>query len=372
VCDREAEHEDEHRRREREDERVGEPSLGPGREAQREPRDGATVVPEHGSKIPPVRRRWSAQVAVAALFFGARAGATDPFDDPYDLPNAPRPPTLPELTHPDLEATLESTYGVLVPAAGGGNNRSTYVQRLGVEIPIAERRWFVGTHYEFAAGGSGVRAVGGNLELFGRTVWATSTGLAFGGGFALVLPTANFDPGGPAGLAANDAATVRPWDRVFFTSDSFALRPFIDMRVIDHRFVIHFRQGVDVLDSVADYDGQKYTHDDYRVLAVTGLFIGYRVARPLAFGVEAFEMYVVRQESPEVPDRQRANLVVSPSVRLMTPYVQPALSFFTSVGQQPLDGGVDRVLGVRLAVTLVYDATTHAIERGTPGHGELE
>jgi hypothetical protein len=306
------------------------------------------------------------------MLVAARAGATEPFDDPYDLPNAPRPPTLPELTHPDLEATLESTYGVLEPAPGGGANRSIYVQRVGVEIPVAERRWFVGANYELAAGGPDVRAVGGNLELFGRTVWATRTGLAFGAGLGVTAPTASFDEGAPAALSASDAAVARPWDRFIFTSDSFAARPFVDMRIVDHAFVIQFREGIDVLFDVHDYDGQKETHDDYRVLAVTGLFIGYRVAQPLALGVEGMEMYVIRQEAPQVPDRERSNIVVSPSVRLMTPYVQPAFSFFTSVGQQPLDGGVDRVTGVRLAVTLVYDPTTHAIERGGPRHGEIE
>jgi hypothetical protein len=88
----------------------------------------------------------------------------------------------------------------------------------------------------------------------------------------------------------------------------------------------------------------------------------------MSAGIEAFEVYTI---DASVDDRLRATFVVSPSIRLMTPYIQPALSGFTNINA-PLYGSADHIFGVRIAVTVVYDATTRTIERGTPGHGERE
>jgi hypothetical protein len=317
-----------------------------------------------------VRSRSFAVIAgIAATFVATRARA-EAFDDPYDLPDAPRPPVLPELTHPDLEATIESTLGVLTPRAGAPqtpdcdvcSSRFAYVQRIGVEIPLSLRRVFVGANYEGALGGrheSGSDTfVGSNLELYGRTVWATRTGLAFGGGLGVIVPTAAFDDGSPAASVAHSAASLRPWDTTLFTHGVFAVRPFVDVRDIVGPLVIHFRQGLDIVADVGDPSSR-------RLLAITGLYLGYRVSDHLGAGIEAFETYTV--DAP-IDDRLRATFVVSPSIRVMTPYVQPAISGFTNIGA-PLYGWSDRIIGVRVAVTLVYDATTQTIERGTPGHG---
>jgi hypothetical protein len=294
----------------------------------------------------------------------------DAFDDPYDLPPAPRPPVLPELTHPDLEATLESTLRALTPRAGAPQtpdcdvcaSRFAYVQRVGVEIPLALRRVFVGMNYEAAVGGSHAGGsdtfVGGNLELYGRTVWATRTGLAFGGGLGFIAPTAAFDDASPAASVARSAASLRPWDTTFFTHGVVGFRPFVDVRDIVGDLVIHFRQGLDIVSEVADVSSR-------RVLAITGLYLGYRIGDHLSAGVEAFETYTL--DAP-IDDRLRATFVVSPGIRVMMPYVQPAISGFTNIGP-PLYGWSDRIIGVRVAVTLVYDQTTRTIERGTPGHG---
>jgi hypothetical protein len=293
-----------------------------------------------------------------------------PFDDPYDLPSAPRPPTLPELTHPDLEATIESTVGTLTPRQGrtpspdcdACTSRFAFVQRLAIEIPLGPRRWFIGTTYELAGGGhsdqGGIKMIGGNLELYGRTVWATQTGLAFGGGLGVVLPTSSFDPSSQAGSVALSAATLRPWDLPFFTNDVVVVRPFVDVRDIVGRTVIHFRQGLDVFTDVTNVSSR-------RITAMTALYIGYRVFSLMSLGIEAMELYTLDGSGD---DGLRATFVVSPSVRVMTPYVQPALSGFTNVGP-PLYGNADHIWGVRLAVTVVYDATTRQIERGTPEHG---
>ncbi len=325
-------------------------------------------------------RRAVALAAIAAWSTSAPFARADPFDDPYDLPDAPRPPTLPELTHPDLEATLESTVGALTPRTGESTasscpgcatTRSAYVQTLRLEVPFAARRWFVGAMYDVAAGGGhglNERFVPGNLELYARTVWATSTGLAFGGGLGVVLPTADYNAQSNAVLSvAQTAESLRPWDLPFFTDDIWALRPFIDVRDIVGRVTIQFREGLDIMNQGGGFAN--------RLAAMSALYLGYRAAPLLGLGVEAIEVYTIAGPTSFVPtgmttngtvdDSLRAAFVVSPSIRLMTPYFQPALSGFTSVGP-PLYGSGDRVIGVRLSFTVVYDKTTQSIQRGTP------
>src|SRR5438105_14272898 len=130
--------------------------------------------------------RTRAGVALVLALTAARpASAADEFNDPYDLPAAPRPPTLPELTHPDVEASFEETIGFLRPNPGNPSwtkASAAYVQRIGLESPIWERRWFAGATYEAALGappetGGAAKLVSGNVELYGRTLWATRTGL---------------------------------------------------------------------------------------------------------------------------------------------------------------------------------------------------
>jgi hypothetical protein len=318
-------------------------------------------------------------VGLVAAF--ARPGLADEgpprtfaIDDPYDLPRAPRPPTLPELTHRDVEGTLESTIGVLTPAVSGANV-VTYVQRIGVEVPVASRRWFAGGSYEFAAGeppgGGATKAVGGNLELNGRTVWATRTGLAFGGGFGLTIPTASFTrcpgsigcpisgPPGDAARIADAASTLRPWDLPMFQEGFMTLRPFFDVRDVDGPFVIQFREGVDVAFDTTNLP-------TFRIAAISAVYVGYSL--PLVgLGIEAFEYYFL--DWP-VADDKRALGVVSPSVRFLTPYVQPAISFMTSIGT-PFGGETERFWGLRLAVTVVWDKDARALGKDREAAPEL-
>jgi hypothetical protein len=266
------------------------------------------------------------------------------FEDPYDVPDAPRAPTLPELTHSDIEATLEATAGTILPNPGGRPTHM-YVQRLAVELPLSRRRWFVGADYELAAGGGEGRLVSGNVELEGRTVWAARTGLAFGGGLGLMLPSASFAEAGPAATVALDAATLRPWDVTFFVPHAFAARPFVDVRALDGPFVVQFRQGFDVAVSAIAFD-------DSRIYATTGVYVGWLATRDVAAGLEAFEAYAI--DVPGVRDGARASVVLSPNVRLALPWVQPAISMFTSVGT-PLQGASQNIWGFRFAFTLVYD-----------------
>jgi hypothetical protein len=50
-------------------------------------------------------------------------------------------------------------------------------------------------------------------------------------------------------------------------------------------------------------------------------------------------------------------------VRVLTPYVQPCLSFFTNLGPA-VATEADRIWGLRLGVTVVYDPTTQRIQKG--------
>jgi len=301
-------------------------------------------------------KRVRAHVAVcatAALFFARVAAATSPYDDPYGLPTTPRAPTLPPLTHSEIEGTAETTIGALVPTVGPRSfelQRSLgFVQRFNVEVPIAQRQWFVGSNYEFAvgappSGGGAVQIVGGNLELYGRVVWAMRTGLAFGGGLGIMAPTSDFDPASPAARVAAGAATIRPWDFAFFRQDAMGFRPFFDVRAVDGRFVVQFRQGIDYALELSGLARKTF--------AATGaLYMGYRVAPWLGAGIEVLEYYVL---DDSVKDDRRATFTISPSLRFVTRNLQPSVSGFTNVGGLPYDG-VNRIWGLRLAFTVLFE-----------------
>ena len=299
-------------------------------------------------------------VALSSAPAVARAQGSS-VDDPYDVPLAPRPPTLPELTHSEMEGTIETTAGVVVPN-GGGAPTHAYVQRLDLEIPLGLRRWYVGAAYELAAGtpdSSLSKAVGSNLELTGRSLWATRTGLAFGGGLAVLLPTASFRSQWAGGEVALNAASLRPWDVSLFVPSAFALRPFVDVRALYGPLVVQFRQGLDLTVSTATLGAR-------RLYARTGLYVGYGITRHVAAGLEAFEQYAIDVPSvgnppAAVADGARAAIVLSPNVRLSLPWVQPAISMFTNVGP-PLYGAHASMWGFRLAITVVYDPAEKRIK----------
>jgi hypothetical protein len=291
-----------------------------------------------------------ASIAVA-LAHASPARAVSTFDDPYDLPEAPRAIALPELTHPDAEWTGISTVGGVVKtdSAGSTSTSPTFVQRMNLEVPIAARRWFAGASYGFAGGpsvesGAPARLISGNVELYGRTVWATRTGLAFGGGLGILPALAAFSRSGPAGELALAAASLQPTEYAFFHQGVFTVHPFVDVRDLVGRTVIQFRQSFDWSIEVSDLSR---TH----IYASSTLYLGYLVAPNVGAGIEASELYFV--DDP-VPDNRRAHFIVSPSVRFITQNVQPALSLFTSLGY-PLYPESDTVWGLRFALTVIWD-----------------
>jgi hypothetical protein len=295
---------------------------------------------------------------IAAALTSAPTARAEPFEDPYDLPEAPRPPTLPELTHRDAEATMESTIGVVYPkdaVSGWTRPVGEFVQRANVDVPIGLRRLFAGATYEGMlgvdpSGGGPLRLVSGNVEVYGRTVWATRTGLAFGGGLGLMFPTTVFDADSPAARVVAAGAAARPWDFQFFEKDALTARPFIDVRALDGRFVIQFREGL-------DWSFVRGSNTRSSLSAITALYVGYRFGDVVGVGLEAFELYFVEGQAT---DDARAFFAVSPSLRLMTRYVQPCFSWVSTLGD-PLYPSSRYAMALRLALTVVWDRTTQSI-----------
>ncbi len=297
----------------------------------------------------------------AAILLAASPASASPYDEPYELPNAPRPPTLPELTHPDLEGTIESTMGILKPAASDATTSVVYIQRIGFEYPFANRRFFLGANYEAAAGSlpgveSTARFVSGNTELYGRTVWATRTGLSFGGGGAVMLPSATFGSSGAAFNTVTAAAAVRPWDNAFFDANAFTFRPFVDARVFDHGVLVQFRQTLDVSASVISAAPRT------ELAAVTSAFVGYKIGDAIGAGVEAFELYIIKGDAD---DGARSSIALSPSVRLLTRVVQPAISGIFTL-HDSLAPSVSGAYGVRIALTFVLNPNSKPADEVMP------
>lgn len=306
----------------------------------------------HRIHRPAYQVRVAGTLLLAGMLMARPAKATSAYDDPYDLPDAPRSIALPELTHPDIEWTSVSSIGGVArnePGTGGEHSTPVMTERFATEIPIAARRWFVGAEYDMALGaplriGGPAQLVGGNFELYGRTVWATRTGLAFGGGLGVLPSVATFHRDGPGGDVALAAAALQPTDYAFFHQGVLTVRAFVDVRDLWGDFVIQFRQSFDWSAQVSD-------PGDSGVSAASTLYVGYRVMPSLGIGLEGSEYYFV---DDVVPDRRRAHFVVAPSVRLLSNLVQPAISAFTSVGY-PLYPGSETVWGLRFAFTFVWE-----------------
>jgi hypothetical protein len=62
-----------------------------------------------------------------------------------------------------------------------------------------------------------------------------------------------------------------------------------------------------------------------------------------------------------VPDNARSFFAVSPSARILTPWIQPALSMVTNVGD-PLYPSAIRFWAVRIAITTVIDPVRQRVE----------
>jgi hypothetical protein len=302
--------------------------------------------------------RWA---GAATLLLSARATVAqvalpgDEPTDPYALPDAPAPPTLPDLTHRGLAASLENTFASLQNAAPAGAARLArsfgWTERLELEQALSLRRWYVGVAEQVALGNplnEGFQMVAGNPEVWGRTLWASQAGLAYGGGLGAVLPA--FRHGAGASTLTQTVAVVRPWDHADFVSGNFVLRPFIDARVIDGRVMLQIRQGID------------WDQANGALTSRTTLYVGYRPIELLGLGLEAWEVYLI--QAPQRKDDGRAAYAVSASMRLMTRILTPAVSILAPL-DRPLYDAVENFWAIRLTMSVVVEPTAAATSSRT-------
>ncbi len=257
---------------------------------------------------------------------------------------------MPEVTHPDGEVTLEQTTGSVSPR---GNNDLGHVPvqvtRIAAEQPLVSRLVFAGAAYEAAYGGptspQASKWIGGNFELYGRAVWATRTGLAFGAGLGAMLPTAAFDRGSSVNDLANAAIALRPWDYAFFAQGNFAVRPFIDIRYMLGPVIFQARE---IMDGTFDLEAQR----DFEVDIISTFYVAVRPRPDIALGVELGELYRVSTTVP-IPDGDRGSAMVAPTFRLILPRLQPALAFMTNV-DDPYYAGANRIWAVKSTLTALW------------------
>jgi hypothetical protein len=290
----------------------------------------------------------TSMTALAFLPRSARADEVSPSEestDAFTLPDAPAPPTLPDLTHRGLAASLENTFASIQNTAASGEARPPrtfgWTERFEVEQALSLRRWYVGVGEQLALGnprGQGFETIAGNPEVWGRTLWASRAGLAYGGGLGAVLPV--FHHGGSSSALVQTVAVLRPWDYADFVNGDFILRPYLDVRVIDGRIMLQLRQGI-------DWDQSNGT-----LTSRTTLYLGYRPIDLFGLGLEAWEVYLI--QAGQRQDDGRAAYAVSPSIRLMTRALTPAISFLFPV-DRPLYDAVDQFWAIRLTMSVVLE-----------------
>lgn len=294
----------------------------------------------------------------------ARAEASDD-----DLPDLPAGQTIPELTHRFAEVTLEDMFasvtlspGAVVASPTGGSadtreHANVRVEHFGLEVPLIGRRWYVGASYSVAVGtrsSGGELPVAGNPALFARGVWASVTGIAFGGGLALVVPTFGWDAFGQAAGVATAAVSVRGWDRALFNPDTLTPRAFVDLRDSAGPLLVQYRQALEV---AVDPKTLGYT------FAAVGLLdVRVRFAPLISAGAELMEYYDLE---PNVSDDARAHWALGGDVRLHTRFFEPMvgvmgnlgspLRALSSIGATSLGASPASFIGVRIGMTIVLD-----------------
>ena len=278
-----------------------------------------------------------------------RESGTRSLEDPRTLPEVPRPQTLPELTHEDAEISLEQHGGVFRGRRDQAATAHPVVQvtRLSAEIPLIDRRFFLFGGYEVASGNPGGRSrpffLGGEVGLGVRGVWATSTGLTFGGGLGVLLPTAVHGRSTETESLVRGALALRPWEPGQFTDASLGLLPFVDVRDLLGPVFLQARQSFTY---AVDMRGER----DVSLFAAATLVLGYRLAREAAVSLELHELYEVTGSQP---DDQRAFFAASPGVRLMYEWLQPWAGFTTSLGPTPFLGAQSS-WSARVGLTVLF------------------
>lgn len=315
-------------------------------------------------------RPWLAGAATLLLASPASAQATWWSLEPAaagstSLPDATAPPSLLDLTHRGLWYGLETTFASIKPhdAVTGPRPRSVALSaRAEGEWALGSaRRWYVGAAHSLGygtpPGGTQGAALIGYPELWGRAVWASRSGLAYGGGLSLVVPLFKRDPNSAEATVAEAVRVVRPWDFAPFADNTFSVQPYIDARVIDGRVTFQLRQGFVLQGLVAEA-----RLPDLNVVSRTTLYLGYQPSALFALGLELQEVYFIstdfeaacRSLSATCDDSLRAVFAMSPSIRLLTRAFQPSLSALFPF-DRTLFNSVQSYWAIRLGLGAIYD-----------------
>lgn len=291
-----------------------------------------------------------------------------PSSESAPLPDATAPPSLIDLTHRGAWYGLENTFASIKPhsdALGREQARSfAWSSRLEGEWSLSARRWYLGLSHSLGYGHPTTESTAGGTMLVGypeiwtRAVWASRSGLAYGGGLSAVIPVFKRAPESAEALAADSVRVVRPWDFAPFAENTFSLQPYLDARVIDGRVTFQLRQGFVLQGLVAEA-----RLPDLNVVSRTTLYLGYQPSEQFALGLELQEVYFISADLTAIcrvratttcDDSLRAVFAVSPSVRLLTRAFQPSLSALFPFDHTLFDGARS-YWGLRLGLGGIYD-----------------
>jgi hypothetical protein len=313
--------------------------------------------------------------ALTALLAAGSAVAAPPLlsvrdDDLKSVLDAPAPPTLPALAHRDLTFNVEYTAAVITPNKDERRGDAVaYFVHTDAEYPIVPRKWFAGLSNDIAAAavpGVGTAFLLGNPELSGRGLWSSTRGLSSGGGLGIVLPVPRTLSPAEEEVLRN-VRTVRPWDLASFSSLTLTFRPWIDIRHVVSGLVFQLRQGIDWSINLTGPDepegGSTASGSSPRWTNITArltFYAGYRLSQAIGVGVEIWEVYEVTKDLAN--DDNRASFALSPSIRLMLPRVQPAISFLFPLAT-PLRGDVAAYYAGRISFGFNFDVR--------PGKGDV-
>jgi hypothetical protein len=318
-----------------------------------------------------VERRFAWFAGAACLLWAGAAGAQvrTQFEgwfearDPSRLPDAFAPPSLPDLTHRGAWVNLESSVASIRPRARPGEiareHAGGWLLRGEAEAELIRRSWYAGLATEVAYGesfseGGGKGTLAGYPEIWTRAVWASRAGLAYGGGVNVVLPVFKRSQEQDAGRVAESLRVVRPWTFATYAENTITVRPYLDARVIDGPVTLQLRQAFDLQGLVAEVEVPRAG-----VVSLTTLFLGYRPWDNFGVGLEIWEVYFLN--APNLADEQRAVFAVSPAVRYIGRYVQPALSAIVPF-DRPLFDQASSYWALRFSLGLLFDGVKPLFE----------
>jgi hypothetical protein len=136
-------------------------------------------------------------------------------------------------------------------------------------------------------------------------------------------------------------------------------RPWLDLRVGRHKFIVQLRQGLDVAlrsgvpsgaSANAAFAGKV---GDIEMISITALYLGWQPTPEVAIGVEAWDVYLLKTQLP-VSDRDRTVFALSPGFRMFYKWVEPGVSLLLPIGA-PLLGAVDNYVALRIDLRVWFD-----------------